>query len=212
MIVRQIRLKMMSTFCYLVGDEISGTCALIDPAFEIDRILSVVSEEQMRVSFVINTHAHADHSAGNAQIIRETRARLLIHEKDASSLERMGTRILARLLGGRKSPQPDILLKDDYVINIGETSLKVIHTPGHSPGSICLYGDGQVFTGDTIFVGAVGRTDLRGGSQKQLQDSIVNRIFTLPDETIIWPGHDYGNEPSSTVFKEKTTNIFVISS
>ncbi len=212
MFVRQIRLKMMSTFCYLVGDEISGTCALIDPAFEVDKILAAVAEEQMRVSFVINTHAHADHTAGNAQIIKETQARLLIHEEDAVSLDKMGTRIFARLLGGRRSPQPDILLKDEFIVNIGETSLKVIHTPGHSPGSICLYGSGQLFTGDTLFVGAVGRTDLRGGSHDQLQESITSRIFTLPDETVIWPGHDYGKEPSSTVFKEKTTNIFVISS
>jgi hydroxyacylglutathione hydrolase len=211
MIVRQIKLKMMGIFCYLVGDEISGTCALIDPAFEADKILSIVESEGLRVSFVINTHAHADHTAGNAHIIRETQARLLIHEKDAKSLEKFGNRIFSRLLGGRRSPRPDILLKDGYIINIGETSLKVIHTPGHSPGGICLYGDGQVFTGDTLFVGAVGRTDLKGGSRKLLQDSVINRLFTLPDETLVWPGHDYGNYTSSTVFKEKTTNIFVSS-
>ncbi len=212
MIVRQIKLKMMDIFCYLVGDEISKTCALIDPAFETDKIMSLVKSEGLKVSFVINTHAHADHSAGNARIIGETRARLLIHEKDAASLEKVRNRIFARLLGGQGSPQADILLKDGFIINIGEVSLKVIHTPGHSPGSICLYGDGQLFTGDTLFVGAIGRTDLKGGSLKQLQDSIRSRLFILPDETVVWPGHDYGREPESTIHKEKTTNFYVTSS
>ena len=209
MIVRQIKLKMMDIFCYLVGDEISKTCALIDPAFETENILSIVKSEGLKLSFIINTHAHADHIAGNARIMDETGARLLIHEDDAVNLMKVRNRIFARLLGGQGSPSADVLLKDGYLINIGEVSLKVIHTPGHSPGSICLYGDGQVFTGDTLFVGAIGRTDLKGGSLKQLQESVKSRLYTLPDETIVWPGHDYGSEPSSTIYKEKATNFYV---
>ncbi|MBU2510253.1 MBL fold metallo-hydrolase [bacterium] len=208
MIVQQIKLRMMDVFCYLVGDKLSKTCALIDPAFEVDKILSVVQEKGFRVSFIINTHGHADHTAGNAKIIRKTGARLLIHEKDADGLMMLRNRLFARLLGGQGSPKPEVLLKDGYIINIGDVSLKVIHTPGHSPGSICLLGDGNLFTGDTLFVGAVGRTDLTGGSRKRLLTSIHDRLYTLPDETIVWPGHDYGESEKSTIFKERTTNLY----
>ncbi len=208
MIVHQIKLRMMDVFSYLVGDEQSGTCALIDPAFESEKILSVVDEKGFRVSFIINTHSHADHTAGNAKILRKTGARLLIHEKDADGLTLLRNRVFARLLGGQGSPKPEILLKDGYIINIGDLSLEVIHTPGHSPGSICLFGDGNLFTGDTLFVGAVGRTDLTGGSRKRLLNSIHNRLYTLPDETIVWPGHDYGEAVKSTIFQEKTTNLY----
>ncbi len=209
MIVRQIKLRMMDIFCYMIGDEASMTCALIDPAFEIDKILSIVNQEGYRVSFIINTHNHSDHCAGNAQILKETNARLLIHEQDADGLLKIRNRIFARLMGGQGSPKPDVRLKDGYVINVGESSLKVIHTPGHSPGSICLYGDNQLFTGDTLFVGGVGRTDLTGGSQKQLHESIKRSLFILPDETVVWPGHDYGQSPCSTILKEKRGNHYV---
>ena len=209
MIIKQIKLRMMDTFCYLVGDESSKTCALIDPAFETGKILALVRQEGYRVSFVINTHNHADHCAGNSEILKKTHARLLIHEKDADGLLKVRNRIFARLMGGQGSPKPDVLLKDDFLINIGESSLRVIHTPGHSPGSICLYGDQQLFTGDTLFVGAIGRTDLTGGSQKQLVNSIKKSLFSLPDETVVWPGHDYGQAPHSTILKEKVENRYV---
>ncbi|GAG19836.1 unnamed protein product, partial [marine sediment metagenome] len=106
------------------------------------------------------------------------------------------------------SPRPDILLKDGDVINIGENILKVIHTPGHTIGSICLYTDGNIFTGDTLFVGSVGRTDLPGGSIKQLLKSIHEKIYSLPGNATVWPGHDYGPLPHSTVEHEKKTNPF----
>lgn len=206
MFVEQIKLKMMDIFCYLVGDEQSGTCALIDPASETERILSIVEKKSLRVSFVINTHCHADHTAGNAKIMAKTSARLLIHEKDEAGLVSIRNRIFARLLGGQGSPRPDILLKDDFIINIGDVSMKVIHTPGHSPGSICLLCEENLFTGDTLFVGATGRTDLAGGSRERLLDSIRSRLYQLPDDTIVWPGHDYGASPHSTILQEKTTN------
>lgn len=209
MVVKQIKLRMMDTFCYLVGDKSSMTCALIDPAFESDRILEEVNQQGYRVSFLINTHNHADHCAGNARILKETSARLLIHEADAAGLQKLRNRIFARLMGGQGSPHPDILLKDGFVINLGESSLKVIHTPGHSPGSICLYGDGQLFTGDTLFVGGSGRTDLTGGSEKDLIASVQKLLSTLPEDTIVWPGHDYGQQPHSTVLQEKERNPIV---
>lgn len=198
----------MATFCYLVGDRPSRTCALIDPAFETDRILEKVEESGYRVTHIINTHAHSDHTAGNGAMKAATDAKILIHEQDAGQLAKLLNRTFSRFLGGKGSPNPDVLLKDNDIIRIGDSSLKVLHTPGHTPGGICLYTEGNVFTGDTLFVGAVGRTDLPGGSVNSLLASIREKIYILPGDTIVWPGHDYGPFPSSTVEQEKNTNPF----
>lgn len=206
--IKQIRLARMATFCYLVGDPASRTCALIDPAFETDRILEKADETGYRITHIINTHAHSDHTAGNGAIKSATDAKILIHEQDAGRLVKLLNRTFSRVLGGQGSPKPDVLLKDGDRIQIGDSSLKVLHTPGHTPGGICLYTEGHVFTGDTLFVGAVGRTDLPGGSVKTLLTSIREKIYTLPEDTIVWPGHDYGPFPSSTVRQEKDTNPF----
>ena len=152
--IKQIRLAKMATFCYLVGDRASGTCALIDPAFETDRLLEKVRENNFRVTHIINTHAHSDHTAGNGAIKSATDAKIFIHELDARQLHKLLNRTFSRVLGGKGSPKPDVLLKDNDIIHIGDSTLKVLHTPGHTPGGICLYTEGHVFTGDTLFVGA----------------------------------------------------------
>ena len=198
----------MATFCYLIGDRNSKTCALIDPAFETDRILEKAGETDFRVTHIINTHAHSDHTAGNQAIKAATGAKILLHELDAGQLEKFLNKTFSRVLGGKGSPKPDVLLKDNDTIKIGDSGLRVLHTPGHTPGGVCLYTQGNVFTGDTLFVGAVGRTDLPGGSMKILLTSIQEKIYTLPEDTIVWPGHDYGPFPSSTVQQEKDTNPF----
>jgi hydroxyacylglutathione hydrolase len=205
----QMRLGKMSIFCYIIGDKGSKTCAVVDPAFETKEILSKVKTLGYTVTHLINTHNHADHTAGNASIISQTGAKLLIHKLDAQKLTSIANRTFSRVLGGTRSPKPNILLDDNDTINIGRTALKVLHTPGHSPGGICLYIEGNVFTGDTLFVGAVGRTDLRGGSMKTLLKSVQEKIYTLPKETRVWPGHDYGGMPYSTVGNEIRTNPFI---
>ncbi len=208
MIVRQIHLSTMDTFCYLVGDEGSKTCALIDPAFETRKILGEAKKDGYKVTHLINTHGHPDHSAGNAAIVANTQARLHIHKLDARLLRKITHSAFAWVLGGRGSPKPDVLLEDNDLIHVGETTLKVVHTPGHTPGGICLYAKGHIFTGDTLFVGAVGRTDMPGGSHKVLLQSIHDKVYSLPEETIVWPGHNYGPAPQSTIEREKRTNIF----
>ncbi len=210
MYVRQIKLTKMDTFAYLVGDEASRTCALIDPAFDTDHILATARDDGYTVTHLINTHRHVDHCAGNAAIISATGAQLLAHEEDARHLGKFINGTLSRLVGGKPSPRPDVWLKDNDTIVIGESQLTVLHTPGHTPGGICLYTAGHVFTGDTLFVGAVGRTDLPGGSLKTLLHSVKTRIYTLPDDTCVWPGHDYGENTSSTVAYEKQTNPFTL--
>lgn len=206
--VTQIKLSRMATFCYLVGDEASGHGALIDPAFDVPRILDRARAAGYRITHVINTHHHADHSAGNAEAIKATGAKLCIHAQDAPALGRLTGRAFARMLGGKGSPPPDIVLADGDTLRIGATPLTVLHTPGHTPGGICLYTPGHVFTGDTLFVSGVGRTDLAGGDPGQLLASIRTKIYTLPDDTIVWPGHDYGPSPSSTVARERADNPF----
>lgn len=204
----QIPLSKMATFAYVVGDPQTETCAVIDPACDISRILSAVREKKWTVAHVINTHGHADHTAGNAALIKETGARLSIHRLDAPALSGFLNKGFMFFLGGRPSPLADRLLEDGDEIRLGYESLKVIHTPGHTRGGICLYFPGYVITGDTLFVGSVGRTDLSGGSLKELVRSVREKIYTLPDDTIICPGHNYGPAPYSTVLKEKTTNPF----
>jgi len=198
----------MANFCYLIGDEGSKTCALIDPAFETDRILAEGQNLGYKITHIVNTHGHSDHTAGNRAIKTATGADLLIHALDAGRLGKVLHSTFSRVLGGEGSPGADVLLQDSDVIQIGAVHLKVLHTPGHTPGSVCLYTEGHVFTGDTIFVGAVGRTDLPGGSMKQLVSSIHEKIYTLPGNTVVWPGHDYGPAPSSTVQQEKDTNPY----
>ena len=199
----------MTTYCYLVADEDSRTCALIDPAFDTDRLIALTAEQGLNITHIINTHNHSDHTAGNAAVIAATGARLYIHHRDAAALGKIFNRGFARLMGGKGSPPPDVLLKDNDTIQIGTVTLKVIHTPGHTPGGICLYTDGHLFTGDTVFVGSAGRTDLPGGSKRQLETSISTKICSLPGDTILWPGHDYGPTPSSTISREMQTNPFM---
>ena len=208
MIVKQIKLSKMDTLCYLVGDTETQTCALIDPAFDTRRILTIAEEMGFMVTHVINTHCHSDHTAGNKAIIAATGAKLLIHTLDAKRLNKILNSAFSHVLGGGSSPTPDVLLQDNDVITIGASSLKTIHTPGHTPGGICLYAQGHVFTGDSLFVEAVGRTDLPGGSTAQLLQSIKEKIYTLPGNTIVWPGHDYGPTPSSSVADEIRNNPF----
>jgi hydroxyacylglutathione hydrolase len=201
----------MSIFCYLIRDDKTKTCALIDPAFQTDMLKNEIENAGLTLTHIINTHNHPDHTSGNAAMTDSTGAKLYIHSIDGKKLGGLLHGAFSRVFGGKGSPAPDVLLEDGDHINIGETTLNVIHTPGHTPGGICLYLDGNIFTGDTLFVESMGRTDLPGGSHKTLIKSIHDKIYTLPDETIIWPGHDYGPYPQSTVGKEKKNNPFTIS-
>jgi glyoxylase-like metal-dependent hydrolase (beta-lactamase superfamily II) len=137
-----------------------------------------------------------------------TNAEIIIHEKESSALIQQSSSMM-QMFHAQPSPPADITVREGDIITIGETSLRVIHTPGHSPGCICLYYNGMVFTGDTLFVGGVGRTDLGGGSLQQLVSSIREKLFVLPNETVVAPGHNYGDAPKSTIGREKINNPYV---
>ncbi len=208
MFVKQVEVGNMAIFAYLVACKVAKEALFIDPAAETERLLKEAQSREYTIKYIVNTHSHGDHTMGNKRMKELTGARIIIHEDDAQGLIQQPLQLIAAL-GGEPSPPADITVREGDLITIGQTSLKVIHTPGHSPGGMCLYHKGMVFTGDTLFVGAVGRTDLGGGSWETLVSSIHNKLFTLPDDTIVAPGHNYGDAPKSTIGREKVYNPYV---
>ena len=192
MIVRQIPVGGWDVFSYLIGCEKTREAIVIDPGGDVDLIAAKAEEENLKIKYIFNTHHHGDHTHGNEALKKLTGARIVIHELEDGFLGR--------------AAKADIRLKNEITFQVGEITFQIFHTPGHSPGGICLYAEGQLFTGDTLFVGDSGRTDLAGGHRPTLGASI-RRLMELPDDTVVWPGHDYGPTPSSTIGREKRTNV-----
>jgi len=204
MIIEQILVTGMAVFCYLIVDESTREAVLIDPAGDYNSIFKQVEKHNARVKYVINTHGHFDHTSGNAHVTAKTGAVLLIHNDDLRHLRDIKREDCALFSEAEKNQNRKVfLLKDNDRIIIGNTQLWVVHTPGHSAGSISIYSDGNIFTGDTLFTEGVGRTDLPDSSTGSMMNSIKNKILSLPDETKIWPGHHYGRNPVSTVAEQK---------
>lgn len=199
----------MDVFCYILGCEVTHKGLVIDPAGEEERILETTRAIGLTIESVVNTHGHPDHTCGNRKIAQQTGAKIYMHALDDRLFNTPQGQSMAMQMGFAPSPSADVLLEDGDTIPFGKSELAVFHTPGHSPGGICLYVENNLFTGDTLFVGAVGRTDLPGGSMEILLGSIKEKILSLPDETIIWPGHDYGGSPTSTIALEKRHNPYV---
>jgi hydroxyacylglutathione hydrolase len=208
MIVEQMRVGPMAVFSYIVACEKEKEALVIDPAGSESKIVSKAGDMGLTIRYVVNTHGHADHTCGNRAVLAKTGAELVAHREDASEILRGLNRAFSMAMGKRPSPAPHRLVTDGEVIRVGQTGLTVIHTPGHTPGSICLYGEGNLFTGDTLFVGAVGRTDMKGGSFDTLLSSL-RKLLTLPPDTRVWPGHDYGDAPVSTLAREREINPYI---
>ena len=204
--IEQIKVGYMDVFCYILSSPSNKQALVIDPAGNEEQIVGRINQKDLNLKYIVNTHGHADHTCGNAKLKELTGAMIVMHEEDDRIFNSPRGQEHARQMGFTISPPADIFIKDNDDIVAGDISLKVIHTPGHSPGGVCLLGDGNLFTGDTLFVGAVGRTDLPGASFSQFMNSINGRLLTLPDETVVWPGHDYGDRPFSNIGIEKRTN------
>jgi glyoxylase-like metal-dependent hydrolase (beta-lactamase superfamily II) len=204
--VEQLKVGMMDVFAYIVSCAETKEAMVIDPAGDEERIAAKIKEMALDLKYIVNTHGHADHTCGNAKMQSLTGALIVMHKLDDEVFNSPEGQVMARQWGFAPSPPADKTVEDGDKIAAGRVSLEVLHTPGHSPGGICLLGDGQVFTGDTMFVGAIGRTDLPGASMADFMKSIQERLLTLPGETVVWPGHDYGPRPSSTIEIEKQTN------
>jgi glyoxylase-like metal-dependent hydrolase (beta-lactamase superfamily II) len=205
MIVRQIEVGNFSVYSYLIGDERAGECLFIDPSDDHDILLKEAQSHNLAIKYIVNTHSHIDHSMGNRDMVRRTGAKVIIHEADAAGLLETDPYILD-MFGAETPPPADILVSDGGTIKVGDVSLQVIHTPGHTPGGMCLYLEGMVFTGDTLFVGSVGRTDFPGGSYPELERSVRTKLYTLPGDTVVFPGHNYGMTPTSTIQYERRSN------
>jgi len=195
----------LETNCYLVFCQDSLECAVVDPGAEADRIFQLITRKSLKPALILNTHGHVDHIGANKDIKEKFNIPLYIHSADSPMLENVQQSEAAIFLGAMDSPPPDHLLNDGDKIKIGKSFLRVIYTPGHSPGSVSFLGDGFLLSGDTLFFGGVGRTDLPGGSWKEMESSIKNKILTMPDEMKVLPGHG----PFTTVGQEKRANPFI---
>ena len=208
MFLKQMQVSQMAVFAYLVGDEETGEALVIDPAADTTRIASLAEKNNLTIKYIVNTHGHVDHIAGNRDMQERTGARIIIHAADADMLVSTPALYL-RMFGAKASPPADITVREGDTIAVGKVALRVLDTPGHSPGSMCLLGDGLVFTGDTLFVGAIGRTDLPGGSWNVMARSLREKLAVLPDDTKVLPGHNYGPAPTSTIGYEKRHNPYL---
>ena len=208
MLIRQFEVGSFSVFSYLIADEQVQEGLFIDPSDQHDILLQEAAAHNLAIKYIVNTHSHIDHVMGNKEMARRTGAKIIIHEADAPGLLTTPPELLD-MFGAEPSPPADILVSDGERIRVGDVALQVIHTPGHSPGGMCLFMDGMVFTGDTLFVGSIGRTDFPGCSYQELERSIRTRLYTLPGDTVVYPGHNYGDRPTSTIQQERRTNAFV---
>lgn len=173
-------------FSYVIADENSREAAVVDPSLNANAIIQLLKDHGLNAKYVINTHGHIDHTAGNEDIRSSFGAKVVAHR--LSKIDK------------------DIGVVDGDVIEMGRISIKVIHTPGHSPDGICLLVDGKLLTGDTLFVGECGRTDLQGGNPEDLYHSLFDKLLKLDDDVEVYPGHDYGSKTHSTIGEEKRTN------
>jgi hydroxyacylglutathione hydrolase len=189
----------LATNCYIVNCRETGNAVIIDPGFdsaaEATQIFRYVEEEKLKIKFVLNTHGHSDHIGGNEVLRKKYGVPVCIHELDAHEIAS---------LNGKTSEQT-VMLRDADLVEFKDAKLRVIHTPGHTPGSICLLGEKLVFTGDTLFAGGIGRTDFLGGSSRDLKFSL-EKLLRLPESLIVYPGHG----PETIIAEEKQDNPFLV--
>jgi len=203
MIVKSLTVGPLESNCFIVGDERSKRAMIVDPGDEPDRIMSVVDEEGLAVDYLFCTHAHFDHVGAVPDVRKETGAKILVHKDELDIYH--AARDMAAFWGYDMEPlpEPDLLVKDGDEIKLGALLFRVLHTPGHSPGGACLFGEGVVITGDTLFAGSVGRTDFHGGDMTMLKQSF-GRLLALPPDTKVLAGHG----PASTIGRERSENFF----
>ena len=206
MILESLPTGPLEVNCYIIGCEKTRKAAVVDPGGNVDRILKLLEKHRLKLEMIINTHGHFDHIGGNRQLSEATGAALLIHQADRYLLDLAQEHAAGFGLQTEPSPAPTRELSGGETLQLGELSIQVIHTPGHSPGGICLYVDNCLIVGDTLFAGSVGRTDLPGGDQPLLIAGIREKLLPFPEATRVYPGHG----PMTTIGQEKLHNPFLI--
>lgn len=183
----QVKQASGDNFSYIIADEISHEAAIVDSSFNINELIRAIKAEHFKLEYIVNTHGHSDHIAGNEKLHSIFGAKIVAHRLSHASF--------------------NMVVDDGDVLQVGAVSIRIIYTPGHTPDGISLLVDGKkLLTGDTLFVGECGRTDLSGGSSKSMYDSLLNKLSKLDDDVGVYPGHDYGSKPYSTIGEEKRTN------
>jgi hydroxyacylglutathione hydrolase len=205
MIIRTLVVGELETNCYILGDEETRQGMIIDPGGDSGLIEETVQELGLEIKYIVLTHGHADHIGVLSELKKITQAQILIHQDDAEMLSQPEKNLSAFSFRLITAPEADKLLQDETKIKIGKIELEVLHTPGHTQGSISLLTDKIIFTGDLIFCGSVGRTDLPGGSHRELLRSIEKKVLIREDDTVIYPGHG----PATTVGEERRNNPFL---
>ena len=211
MIIKPFLVGHISVFCYILGCNDTSEGVIIDPGGNTEEILHYIKKNLLNIRYILNSHNHPDHTLGNRAIQEATGAKIVMHEDDAHFMDDPDrVNLFARLdFPLSDTPPPDITVYDGNVIPFGNKKITIIHTPGHSPGGICLHCEDNLFTGDSLFVGAAGRLDLPEADFHVLMASLEQKIFPLPPETMIWPGHDYGDTPVTTILREKKENPYL---
>ncbi|WDP92667.1 MAG: MBL fold metallo-hydrolase [Desulfobacter sp.] len=205
MIIQKLEVGPIMANCFILGCEKTKEAAVIDPGDDADRILMALAKSELRVKYLINTHGHFDHVGANKRMKEATGADIACHPEDEPMLVELSRSAAMFGLSAENSPPADLLLKEGDEVSFGEITLKVIHTPGHSPGGICLYTPGHLFAGDTLFMGSIGRTDLPGGNYDTLISSIKTKLLDLPEDTMVYTGHG----PETNIGNEKRMNPFL---
>ena len=191
--LRQLQVGPMENFIYLIGDTNKRECVMVDPAWEVDRVLRIAAEDDMKVVAGLATHHHADHTNGIADLVSKIKGKVHVHKDDAPYLKNLQSEI-QKVDSGHK-------------LEIGDLDITFIHTPGHTPGSQCFLINNRLVSGDTLFINACGRCDLPGGNAEQMYHSL-QLLGKLGDDTILFPGHNYADEPQSTIGQEKLRNPY----
>ncbi len=203
MIVKKLTVGPLEENCYIISDETTKQAIVVDPGDEPDRIIELVENDGLKITSIICTHAHFDHIGAAGDIKRATGAQLLLHRDDIELYDGAKDQAAFWGLDIHDIPLPDGYLEEGSVLDVGNMTFRVLHTPGHSPGGICLYGEGIVITGDTLFRDSVGRTDFQGGDMAKLRKSF-KRLLELPEETTVLSGH--GSD--TTIGRERRENLF----
>jgi len=205
LIINELVVGPLMSNCFVVGCEKTKEAVVIDPGGDADRILSSLKASGLTVKYIINTHGHFDHVSGNGPLKDATGAAILIHPLDAAMLPKLSSNAAFFGISVDNSPPSDQTIEEGDSVSFGEIHLKVLHTPGHTPGGISLYANGIVFVGDTLFSGSIGRTDFPGGDFNTLISSIRTKLFKMDDDVRVLSGHG----PETSIGSEKRFNPFV---